>query len=115
MYIVLSIKMPLSRVKRNDFMQNSVNYEMLSECANELKKIAIDMQYITDQISEVANGVEKNGFWSGKGADYFQQQFNRFKKYFDESYNQVMNYSIALDNTILKYKMIDESISKMIG
>lgn len=91
-------------------MQSGISYDKLNDIAQQLKKIANDLQYIADQTSEIVNGIEKNGFWIGKSADYFQAQFKKFTSCFDEAYNQVTSYALAIENTITKYKAIEESV-----
>lgn len=96
-------------------MQNSINYEMLAECSNELRTIAINMQDITSQVSTIVKNIEKNGSWVGDGADYFQQQFRKIEPNFLEAYTQVLNYATTLEDVVNKYKKMDSNISKIIG
>lgn len=96
-------------------MNGTIDYKLLEEISIELKKIANDMQFITDKVTENVKEIEKNGFWSGNAADYFQKQFNLSKQNFDEAYEQVTNYALYLENIVMRYQKFEESISKMIG
>ena len=95
-------------------MQSTINYEMLNSCSNQLKKVANDMQYITDQVSNIVKSIEINEFWVGKGADYFQTQYKNIIPYFNEAYDQVVNYAIFIENTLIKYEQTDIDISKIV-
>ena len=106
--------MRLVTIKKGENMKSNVNYELLNECSNELKKVANNMLDRTDQITEIIKGIEKNNFWSGSGADYFQQQYRMLIPFFNEGYDQVVNYALTLENVISGYKFLDETVSKII-
>mgnify|MGYP004570244889 CR=1 FL=1 len=95
-------------------MQNKVNYEMLSTYSNQLKKIANDMQYITDQTSEIIKSVGLNSFWVGKSADYFQKQFQSIRPYLNEAYDQIINYANMIESIVIKYQQIDQNLSDIV-
>lgn len=88
-----------------------LSYQQLEDCALQMDKIAYDIKSIIEAFTEEIKTIEKNGYWKGNAADYFQNQFVREKPKLIESYSQLFNYSRQLKLAVARYNKLSSVIS----